>query len=643
MKNTFQKLCQYYLNEQETNPDEMAKLIKETNLKTLKKAENLTNKIKTKVNELGFNPDFSSFCDMIEYYLKNKKDFSASKKVEYLKLLISLSKIYDINLREELARYSTPKEENYNIEETNLFYRFCRYNLEPNNDVNEFNVLKDLSTKSNINYKDLQKKSLIFIEDIKIHIEKLGLDIKENYFDNMLNQYMLVKATLPYETKVEYLKILLYLSEIYDLNLREIYTSKKLAELKEHTLNKISNILDQDGLLKDLIVTRYDNGYFDIKEYTLNEKVGKSKTKEYNHLKMIADLSYRLYSILIDKINNYAYDDLNPTYTKLLGEDEVIRLSSLSREDIYEILEFKSYLDNEAEQNPQLRIMEKHNLSLDLYKFINESQKCFDFYDQVIGLNNHNLFNSPDNYNNITINFNGPVFETEFIVNEYIKKCIEDNLNYELTGELNENKEHIKVLSVYLYASEQDLLTKLHILDNIFKIHHDLRNLFISPLKCSIQIANSPYGIYNRFIGLNDSNPLDYIKYFNSLAEVSYYRVLAKIILPKITEEKVITTIEDFINFKNMETNPNEPRNPLYIKFNNFTFEVIKDLINQYIPLVNDILNSYIELSNSKETMIEEFKKSLLYLHNKCLNKDKNHPSNLSLLDEYLEIIIPCE
>ena len=64
-----------------------------------------------------------------------------------------------------------------------------------------------------------------------------------------------------------------------------------------------------------------------------------------------------------------------------------------------------------------------------------------------------------------------------------------------------------------------------------------------------------------------------------------------------------------------METNPNEPRNPLYIKFNNFTFEVIKDLINQYIPLVNDILNSYIELSNSKETMIEEFKKSLLYLH----------------------------
>ncbi len=636
MENNFQKLCQFYLDEQETDQDNINELIAQTSSETVKKAAELAKKIKAKTNELGFNPDFSSFCDMIEYYLNNKKTFPYSKKVEYLKLLITLSKVYDINLREELSRYSTPQNTNYNVEETNLFYRFCRYNLEPNNNVDEFNTLKELSTKAKVNYKDLQKESLIFIEDIKIHIEKLGLQITENYFDNMLNQYMIVKAELPYDTKVEYLKILLYLSEIYDLNLREIYSTRKQEEIANQNKSNLTNILDNDSLLNDLIVNRYASGYFDIKEYTFKEKVPKSKVKDYNHLKMIADLSYRLYSILIDKLNNYANDDLNPTYTKLLGEDEVSRLSTLTREELYELLDFKMYLDNEAEQNPQLRIMEKYNMTLNLYKFIKESLKCFDFFDKIIGLKNTNLFNPPETTNSIVINFNGPIFETEFVVNEYIKKCVENNLDYELTGELENNN----LLSIYLYASVDNISTKLSILDHIFTNHH-FHDLFISPLKCSLQLNNSVYGLYNRYI--DETTKLDFISYFDSLMEVSYYRVLAKIILPKITEEKVITTIEDFINFKNMTTNPNEPKNPLSIKFNNFTFEVIKDLINQYIPLVNEILNSYIELNGSKETMIEEFKKSLLYFHNKCLNKDKNHPSNISLKDEYLEIIIPHE
>ena len=643
MENIFQKLCQYYLNEVEENKEEYKELIAKASPETKQKAENLVKKIKEKVSEYGFNTDFSSFCDMIEYYIKHKKEFTYAKKNEYLKLLISLSKVYGVNLREELSRYSTPPENNYNIEETDLFYRFCRYNLEPNNDVNEFNSLKEIATKEQLNYKDLQKKSLIFIEDIKIHIEKLGLKITDNYFNNMLNEYMKVKNQLNYKVKVEYLTILLYLSEIYDLNLREIYLNRKQEEQNYNTYSNIYNLLDNDDLLKNLLINRYDNGYFDIKEYTLNEVGGESKVKDYNHTKMLADLSYRLYSIFIDKLNNYAYDDVNPTYSKLIGEDELSRLSSLTREEIYDILEFKTYLDSEAEQNPQLRIMEKYNMSLNLYKFIKESQKCFDFYDKVIGLNTHNLFNHPECQNNITINFNGPIFETEFIIDEYIKKCIENNVNYELTGEITNLNENTKILSIYLYANPDDLKLKLSLLDKIFKIHHDLKPLFISPLKCSLTLNDSIYGLYNRYINPYEDNKLDFITYFNSLSEVSYYRVLAKIVLPKITEEKVINMIEDFINFKNIETNPNEPHNPLYIKFNNFTFEVIKDLINQYIPLVNDLLNSYFELSNSKETVIEEFKKSLLYFHNKCLNLAKNHPSNISLLDEYLKIIIPCE
>ncbi len=639
MENTFQRLCQFYLNEiEEKNKKDYKDIVAQASPEQNEKAKELVKKLKEKVNKLGFNTDFSSFCDMIEHYIKNKKDFNYNKKIEYLKVLISLSKVYGINLREELSRYSTPRKEEQNYEETSLFYRFCRYNLEPNNNVDEFNNLKKIATEIKINYKDLQKKSLIFIEDIKIHIEKLGLVIKDNYFDNMLNEYMKVKKTLSYETKVEYLKILLYLSEIYDLNLRKIYTTKKNEELQKEYQKDITNLLNNDKLLKELLVNRYDNGYFDIKEYTLNESVGKSKVKDYDHLKMLADLLHRVYSIFIDKLNNYAYDDVNQTYSKLIGEDELSRLNSLNREDIYEILEFNSYLENEAEQNPQLRIMEKHNMTLNLYKFIKNSQKCLDFYDDIIGLNGNNLFNPPEEENNIVININGPIFETEFVVNEYIKKCIENNINYELTGEINEKVES-KVLLIYFYANAEDLNLKISILDSIFKSHSNIKDLFISPLKCSIQINNSSYGIYNRYINVKSNNKLEFVEYFNDLCEVAYYRVLAKVVLPKITDEKAKTIIEDFINFKNIETNSNAPQNPLYIKFNTFTFEVIKDLINQFIPLVNDILNSYIELSGSKVTIIEEFKKSLLYLHNISLNIDKKHLSNISLLDEYLKNI----
>ena len=145
MENTFQRLCQFYLNEiEEKNKKDYKDIVAQASPEQNEKAKELVKKLKEKVNKLGFNTDFSSFCDMIEHYIKNKKDFNYNKKIEYLKVLISLSKVYGINLREELSRYSTPRKEEQNYEETSLFYRFCRYNLEPNNNVDEFNNLKKI-------------------------------------------------------------------------------------------------------------------------------------------------------------------------------------------------------------------------------------------------------------------------------------------------------------------------------------------------------------------------------------------------------------------------------------------------------------------------------------------------------------------
>lgn len=627
MENAFQKLCQLYLSEENDQvTEEIKNMIANNPPDVNEKAKSLTSKLKKKIEKLGFKTDFESFCNMLEHYINNKKEYNYDEKKEFLKLLISLSKIYEINLREELKRYSTSSTTEENIEqETELFYRFCRYNLEPNTDVTEFNTLKELADSLNINYKDLQKQSLLFTEDIKLHIERLNVNITENYFDSLLNEYMLIKANLSTEEKIEYLTILLYLSEIYELNLREIYTTKKNDQITQEKKENFSNILDNNNLLSSMIVNRYDNGYFDIKTLLLKDDKLPKKSSPYDKLKMTSDLIYRLYSIFVDKLNNYANDDLNSDFSSLIGEEELTRLSSLSREEIYEILQL---IDK---NEPVNYIVRKYKITSNLYKFINKTYKeVMNFDNEKFGLSPNNLFNTAEDYNDITIYFNGPEFESNFIVNEYIKRCVEYNVNYALSFEETDTS-----TLTYLYASKNDIKIKISILDEIAKKYHNILESFALPIKCSLQINDSFYGLTDRYIG-----EMIFTDYFNYLCEVSYYRVLSKIVIPKITDEKAITIIEDFVNFKNIEFASIEPCNPLYALYNKISFEAIKDLINQYIPLVSSVLTSYIDSSNPKDTIIEEFKKSLLYLHNKCLNIDKNKPSNISLTEELMNIII---
>ena len=75
---------------------------------------------------------------------------------------------------------------------------------------------------------------------------------------------------------------------------------------------------------------------------------------------------------------------------------------------------------------------------------------------------------------------------------------------------------------------------------------------------------------------------------------------------------------------------------PELAEYNLVSFEAIKDLVNQYIPLVNSTLNIYMTDHDKKHNLINEFRKSMLYISNICQNRDKRAVSNIAI-SSYIE------
>ena len=184
-------------------------------------------------------------------------------------------------------------------------------------DVEEFNELQKLAKEQNVDFQEVQKNAIVFVEDIKKQIEKYQIEVTDNYFEAMFNDYLNKKSSFTNQEKAEYLRILLYLSEIYNLNLRERLIEEK-KDKKIVVNEKINCLLDNDEVLRTMLVQRYDNCYFDIKALYLKSDKLTAKNDKYDYLKMQADLTYRLYSIFVDKIENYAFDDLNSAYANLV-------------------------------------------------------------------------------------------------------------------------------------------------------------------------------------------------------------------------------------------------------------------------------------------------------------------------------------
>ena len=184
------------------------------------------------------------------------------------------------------------------------------------------------------------------------------------------------------------------------------------------------------------------------------------------------------------------------------------------------------------------------------------------------------------------------------------------------------NVDNINKNSICLYANELDLIKKISILNNIKKTHPEWIDKVNIPLQNHALLGNSYYSISIYSINNNSYN-----EYFNQVSEISYYRILSKIILNKITNEKDLNIINDFINFENITIK----QNILDIEFNNNSFYDIKDLINTYLPEIINTLKIYMEKEDKFKIIIKEFSKSLLYLSNLLNNQDKKRKSNIAL------------
>ena len=214
MDNIFRKFCQYYITDKEPKLlEELRELAQDEFDDYDIEVKEFLNSLQKSLKRLGYSIDFESFCNLLEEYINKKETLSDEEKREYLKVLRNLADLYEINLREELERYVSYKKEELTIDENNLFYRFCKYNISPNNNVEEFNELKELAENNNISFKELQKKSIMFVEELKLSAEHLGFDIEVDGIDYIVRDYLRKKSKLTDYDKTRYLKVLLYLSE----------------------------------------------------------------------------------------------------------------------------------------------------------------------------------------------------------------------------------------------------------------------------------------------------------------------------------------------------------------------------------------------------------------------------------------------
>ena len=608
MEKNLCKFCRYYVEENENDYEELKMIAKENNINfenTMKKSKKTIKTLKIKAERLGFDIDFESYCNMLEKYVNEKDMMNDNLKKEYLKLLAILSDIYEINLREELEKYVSYKEQKpTKALDKKEFINYCKQYF-----INNGNV----PDKKNSELEDNAYKYLIKIE---YEIKKLGFEINVNTFNDMCSKYLELKKDLSDKEKINYLKILSILAEIMGENLREKLSEhipEKSSSLSR-LLKSLSNPLTNSKLLKSLIYQRYNNGAFNVEELPIiNEKAKITQIERISYNKIEAKLLYKLYSIFVDKLVNYAAEDLNSIFVNCLEENDLERLKELTEDDIYD---FIKRLNHESIEDTCTNL----NISSNLYKFINLSIETIDYKSKEIGKYPSTMFNSENNEITFEISLNlSEVEETYLLLNKYIRKCIENNLNYQMSIL---NVDNINKNSICLYANELDLIKKISILNNIKKTHPEWIDKVNIPLQNHALLGNSYYSISIYSINNNSYN-----EYFNQVSEISYYRILSKIILNKITNEKDLNIINDFINFENITIK----QNILDIEFNNNSFYDIKDLINTYLPEIINTLKIYMEKEDKFKIIIKEFSKSLLYLSNLLNNQDKKRKSNIAL------------
>ena len=129
MDNIFRKFCQYYITDKnEKVLNELREMAQDEFEEYQEETYKFIEELKHSLRELGYSLDFESFCNLLEEYINKKDALTDEEKKKYLKTLMNLSELYEVNLREELERYVSYKETTQEeISEKDIFYKFCKY------------------------------------------------------------------------------------------------------------------------------------------------------------------------------------------------------------------------------------------------------------------------------------------------------------------------------------------------------------------------------------------------------------------------------------------------------------------------------------------------------------------------------------
>ena len=388
-------------------------------------------------------------------------------------------------------------------------------------------------------------------------------------FYKLLNDYIEKKDGLNDKDKEKYLRALVPIAKEYNIDLKQELTRKKRV---------YSNPLDNDLLLKTLIYQRYNNCIFNAAEIILPNSKEIKNNESFDYTRLQKKLIDKISELLIDKIGNYATDDINELYRELLINNDISTDKKIS-------------------------------------KLLNSVTD----YESHIGIEDSNVFTVPSTKQTYKIFINTPYDkETFYFLNDYIERCITNGINYEMIGYQSNglNKDH-----TILFASDDDIDIKLNILDKIAEEKENVIKAFGSPLEYASQINDSYYSITNI-----DTN--DYNGYFNNICETAYYRVLAKLVINKIDSSVDQKIIESIIELDNVEITD---KNPLNGKYNDNDFVTIKDLINKNLPDILNTIKIYMEQEDKMQLLVDEFKKSIKYISNIVEGKNKKNNENIAI------------
>ena len=600
------KLYLYFINkEDQLSYNEIEQLFIDQNKNFNEAKQKIKKSIKKMRKELSKYNVYSLSAEKFPEIQSIYKEYNLSDEEQKTlhNIITKLSEIHNIDLSEQ----EEPKE----LTEEEIFYAFCSYYINDIESIDTYNELLSLSKQYNFNFNEMQANAIDFVEKLKLSLEKYKLSITYDSFINLLDKYKKEKKNYTDKKKEEILKILASLSKIYNINLREELSTKNnidnITSPKEY-----QNPLHNNDFIKTLLQSRYDNGTFEIQSLYLTDDIKPEDLENYDNNKEHATLTMILISMFYDKITNYAEQDLNEFFLSLINEDDYSRISELTTKDIFTfVMALNNHIDKET-------ICDRLSISNSIYNFIYMTLDTTNIYNESIGLTNNNIFKTDDYQPTYAIYLNTPNTKcTGEFLSEYITKCIENNMDYYLKGlNINGNNKDRTII----YSKLEDYNTKINIIDTILDEHPEWSNKFGTPVTLTKPSTESLYSLSNY---INDE--ITFIDYFNDLCEVSYYRVLAKLLLNKLNNNNELTIINSIINLNNL-VNKELPSKNIY---NAYTFDEIKDTINRYIPDIINTIRLYIEEETNIEDFIMEFTKSLQYIHNVTNGIDKKDVNNI--------------